>query len=485
MGEWQDSRRSPLLSLRWLRLVVDEGHVLGGGENSSTGQIVDTDANKFISEIAAERRWVLSGTPTVGSNVKDALHQVHNLLRFLREPTYGLSPVSKWDRAVANVFASGAPSGRTALLNVLRPLMVRHTKADLRLPPPRYLPEWHGVVPWPPGATERAWVAATFRRAAVHIVERLREPRREAARGHGRPVKAVVFSRYINDLEQVGHGLYELEGDEAVAQHFGSFRSAELSRFRNSVTRYRVCPRCGFHNEQDMASGHKCARQLLIVKYDVAAPALAGGAGAGVQAGFVPGIQLHEPSDFERTWPVETERVYLRDNTSEQGWRPWAGQDFYRWQEMGPADKRVLVRGDLNVAGSALPRPGGGNAVCLLLGFARCGSYVGPARPHGRPPYEGCPPCWVQRGVPYTLHTPILHGVPWLTKEVETRLLLLCEDGSHGLDLSFVTHIFLVHRLRDPALLQQVVARAHRMGADPDRGVEVETLHLFDDTVEG
>ena len=61
--------------------------------------------------------------------------------------------------------------------------------------------------------------------------------------------------------------------------------------------------------------------------------------------------------------------------------------------------------------------------------------------------------------------------------------LMLCEDGSHGLDLSFVTHLYLVHRIRDPALLSQVVSRAHRMGADPHRGVQVQTLHLFDDAV--
>jgi SNF2 family DNA or RNA helicase len=52
--------------------------------------------------------------------------------------------------------------------------------------------------------------------------------------------------------------------------------------------------------------------------------------------------------------------------------------------------------------------------------------------------------------------------------------LLLTKDGSEGLDLSFVTHIFLLEEIWDKALEDQVVARAWRMGA---RGrVEVETL---------
>ena len=61
---------------------------------------------------------------------------------------------------------------------------------------------------------------------------------------------------------------------------------------------------------------------------------------------------------------------------------------------------------------------------------------------------------------------------------------MLCEDGSHGLDLSFVTHLFLLGRVDDPAIKQQVVSRADRMGAVPDahgRGCEVETLLLWHD----
>ena len=56
--------------------------------------------------------------------------------------------------------------------------------------------------------------------------------------------------------------------------------------------------------------------------------------------------------------------------------------------------------------------------------------------------------------------------------------MMLCEDGSHGLDLSCATHMFLVHGIDDPALLRQVVARAHRMGATGP--VQIETLQLFD-----
>lgn len=45
------------------------------------------------------------------------------------------------------------------------------------------------------------------------------------------------------------------------------------------------------------------------------------------------------------------------------------------------------------------------------------------------------------------------------------NVLLLSDMGSHGLDLSFVTHIFLLEEIWDKSLEQQVICRAHRIGA--------------------
>lgn len=72
---------------------------------------------------------------------------------------------------------------------------------------------------------------------------------------------------------------------------------------------------------------------------------------------------------------------------------------------------------------------------------------------------------------------PILRGVQAQTDTLDTFLLMLCHDGSHGLDLSFVTHLFIVNQIADPAVYQQVVARAHRMGATGP--VVVQTLRLW------
>ncbi|CAI5746202.1 unnamed protein product [Peronospora destructor] len=61
-------------------------------------------------------------------------------------------------------------------------------------------------------------------------------------------------------------------------------------------------------------------------------------------------------------------------------------------------------------------------------------------------------------------------------KDSDVNVLLLTEVGSHGLDLSFVTHIFLMDEIWDKSLEEQVISRAHRMGAG--QAVVVEQLWM-------
>jgi len=69
--------------------------------------------------------------------------------------------------------------------------------------------------------------------------------------------------------------------------------------------------------------------------------------------------------------------------------------------------------------------------------------------------------------------------VPWCVEEEDTSVLLLEEDGSTGLDLSFATHIFLLDRIKDPSLEKQIVSRAWRMGSTGP--VTVELLQVVDE----
>jgi hypothetical protein len=81
----------PLLQMRWLRLIVDEGHEIGKSDTDDYSLRVTT----FISQIAAERRWVMSGTPTTGANSKVALAQLYRIFQFLRHPRIAASTMRK------------------------------------------------------------------------------------------------------------------------------------------------------------------------------------------------------------------------------------------------------------------------------------------------------------------------------------------------------------------------------------------------------
>lgn len=59
---------------------------------------------------------------------------------------------------------------------------------------------------------------------------------------------------------------------------------------------------------------------------------------------------------------------------------------------------------------------------------------------------------------------PTLADVELRRQKEDTFILLLDASLSHGLDLSFVTHMFLLEPIDDAALLEQVTSRAHRLG---------------------
>ncbi|KAI6005771.1 P-loop containing nucleoside triphosphate hydrolase protein [Pisolithus albus] len=50
-----DAQVTPLLQVRWKRLVVDEGHISGN---------VSATINYFVNQLSIERKWIVTGTPT-------------------------------------------------------------------------------------------------------------------------------------------------------------------------------------------------------------------------------------------------------------------------------------------------------------------------------------------------------------------------------------------------------------------------------------
>ncbi|GMF63743.1 unnamed protein product [Phytophthora fragariaefolia] len=130
---WDGSLRgsvSTLLKIHWLRVVVDEGHKLGGR--------APTQLMQMARLLCAERRWVMTGTPSPNTLKSADLLYIHGLLVFLRNQPYGRADGRAWTKAIAGPFERDEPVGFYRLQHLLSRIMIRHTKDSIRdkLPEP-------------------------------------------------------------------------------------------------------------------------------------------------------------------------------------------------------------------------------------------------------------------------------------------------------------------------------------------------------------
>jgi hypothetical protein len=511
------SRRKPcpLLQMRWLRLVVDEGHELGTNE-------VGTMVTRFIYKIAAERRWVLSGTPTTGNEDDDkftarALDQLQRLLFFLRHPKYGVGMArttdhentggdknnpqlakSLWDRDIKMPFL--AQRGREKLSSLLREVLVMHQKHHVELPKPSF--EQAVVnIPIPEIVQEKLrekakdgegvnaldaldeylqsqhFQSLVDQAQAKYIVQAVRNARRERSQPEGnslgaycvkeavvkdrRPIKAVVYSSNTNILLSVTEFLIRRMGNESVAEMMETLKmgenASELSRFRHGERECRICSVCKRENDIGASS---CANVLIEVVSETSPRTrfLIEPERLFRHLDIPPGrhrplsVRMQrEPTSHYRKhskfWRVnDTVEVDIRSDR-----KGWAGRESEeRWEEVGSrkcisrAKKDLFVGPDWYFGPLPISKGDQGHLVdAKLKKWQTCGKF------HNAGWYSG----------------PKLFEAP--SEKVQQDVPILCLDAalSHGLDLSFVTHIFLLEALDDAALLEQVTSRAHRLGA--------------------
>jgi len=304
-------KRSALRSLRWLRLVVDEGHELGLATSK-----VGRDATRFVRDIAAERRWVMSGTPTTGSSSLGALMQIQKLLAFLRHDDWGIDRDDKdhavitpdgksiisdaseaearWQKLMVLPYLQRKNSVRDGLESLLCGLVTRHTKDDINL----FQPIRSTVTLEPKDYTSSGPSSCRFdQEGSMNIIDAIKanfvaEILSEAKKiyhtgksdgvspGPARRPKIIVFATkddYVH-LQGVASYLYAWLGDSGVCEHgthstnsqarkyMSEARSSELSRFRNSKRRVRTCPMCGFQNS--VQAENVCQNRLFCVEYN-------------------------------------------------------------------------------------------------------------------------------------------------------------------------------------------------------------------------
>ncbi|XP_073104538.1 F-box protein At3g54460 isoform X2 [Elaeis guineensis] len=126
-AEWGPRKRSVLMQVHWLRVIVDEGHTLGSSLSL-------TNKLQMAISLAASNRWILTGTPTPNTPNSQVAH-LQPMLKFLHEEAYGQNQES-WEAGILRPFESQMEEGRLRLLQLLQRTMISARKIDLKNIPP-------------------------------------------------------------------------------------------------------------------------------------------------------------------------------------------------------------------------------------------------------------------------------------------------------------------------------------------------------------
>ncbi|KAL6010048.1 hypothetical protein ACLOJK_000479 [Asimina triloba] len=126
-AEWSSHKRSVLMQVHWLRVMLDEGHTLGSSLNL-------TNKLQMAVSLAASNRWVLTGTPTPNTPTSQVAH-LQPMLKFLHEEAYGQNQ-KLWEAGILRPFEAEMEEGRLRLLQLLRRCMISARKEDLQTIPP-------------------------------------------------------------------------------------------------------------------------------------------------------------------------------------------------------------------------------------------------------------------------------------------------------------------------------------------------------------
>ncbi|ACO70093.1 SNF2 super family [Micromonas commoda] len=510
---YEFSRDSPILRVHWRRVVLDEGHQLGGA-SAITAKL------SMACALRAHARWVMTGTPTPATLKGAGVGHLHPLLAFLRQAPYASSQ-QLWMQAIQRPLDGGGAKGgggadaAARLGSLLRRVAIRTLKSDIRLPPLER--EVRGLAFTRAHALSYNEIVSHVRRSLLLAdwadpshVESLLNPRqtrlameavqnlREAACVTGvypvhcfGPEMDETVEDLVEALKRRGHGhesatarANELRYPLTVAK--GRCQRCDVDAFMPLVTPcgHLLCCGCVAVVGDESGRGVSSAPQedfLHETRAPVRCPVCA--SPFKMQA---PDPRLDNPAPRQAVPQdlIEIQPSYVQ--------LPWKMVDALEAQGESTKVEYLLAR--LRELGAApLERekgaPGDGDDAGDLERLA-----VWSRRASGPPPK-----CIVYSG--FRTHLDVIdlalsgakvnfaniarigmsrwdkdRALASFRADPDVSVLLLDRAAAEGLDLSFVQRVFVAEPLDNASLEQQVVSRAHRMG---QRGtVIVEVLAM-------
>jgi len=432
-----------------------------------------------------------------------------------------------WIRDILRPFRRRDENGRTRLLNLMRTFVVRHRKSDLKLPQPEFVSIERDISRG--DLSDHEFQLRVDEAQAKCIVEELqayskkfRQEEKKVGK-RGRKPKAVVFSQNDVDLVSVSEQLIARLGTSRVAEYnirdpkIAHLAKLDLEKFRTDRKMVRTCPICSFENHRESIKCDKILMEVEIlsnnqatlnefvsstddesqrIDYALRRRVL-------VEAERV--VRLRNRQDrtfslslflFRRSLSLRTLSMYTRSTHSAHIYvevledykinaRSWRQGDVLdvtlrkngfakrrslrdwvqKWNLMSGLRyaNRLKFEGPVWFFGEFFPLDNHNEdeddariVTVRLMKWQKCYRF------HGG---------WYKNGP--KLIDQVLHE-----KKVSVPIMSLYNYGSHGLDLSFLTHIFLLEPIHDSALMDQIVSRAFRCGATGS--VRVVTIVVWD-----
>uniref|UniRef100_A0A453GNH4 F-box protein n=2 Tax=Aegilops tauschii subsp. strangulata TaxID=200361 RepID=A0A453GNH4_AEGTS len=480
-AEWGPSKKSVLKQIHWFRVILDEGHTLGSS-------LALTNKLQMAVSLVASNRWILTGTPTPNTPTSQVAH-LHPMLKFLHEEAYGENYHS-WESGIHRPFEAQMEEGRIRLVELLRRSMISARKADLKNIPPCI--KRITFVDFSEGhAKSYNELVVTIRRNILMAdwndpshVESLLNPKQWKFRtttirnvrlsccvaGH---IKVAEAGHDIQEtMDELMQGGLDPSSEEYQSIRFALLNGTDCVRCRDwcrlpviTPCRHLLCHDCvALDSEKCIECGNN---------YEMQSPETRA-----------------RPENPNPKWPVPKDLIELQPSYKQDDWDP-------DWQSTTSSKVAYLIDKLRSLREANMKHVHSTN-ITIGAGPATTSSYQDDNNLQTRLP-QTLPDKVIIfsqflehihvieqqltiAGITYAgMYSPMPLGTKRsaLTKfKEDPTCMALLMDGTAalGLDLSFVNHVFLMEPIWDRSMEEQVISRAHRMGAT--RPINVETLAM-------
>ncbi|EYU38279.1 hypothetical protein ABFS82_02G111100 [Erythranthe guttata] len=488
-AEWGPRKRSVLMQVHWLRLVLDEGHTLGSSLSL-------TNKLQMAVSLTATNRWLLTGTPTPNTP-NSQLSYLQPMLKFLKEETYGQHQKS-WETGILRPFESEMEEGRSRLLQLLNRCMISARKTDLKAIPPcikrvtfvdfseEHAKSYNELV-----ETVRRNILMADWNDSSHV-ESLLNPKQWKFRAN--TIKNVRLSCCVAGHVRVTDAGQDIQETMDILVENGlDPMSQEYGWIKYSISYGGDCMRCKEWCRLPVITPCKHLMCLDCVALDSERCTFPG---CGNSYEMQSPEELARPENPNPKWPVPKDLIELQPSYKQDDWNP-------DWQSTSSSKVTYLVRRLKEL--QETNRMTGYADVSSELNFSSNRSYfdISLDQDACHKLKNGWSQIPLEKVIVFSQFLEHIHiieqqlsiaGIQFAgmyspmhssnkmkslaTFQHDANCMVLLMDGSAalGLDLSFVNHVYLMEPIWDRSMEEQVISRAHRMGAT--RPIHVETLAM-------